>query len=75
MPDTGKRSPPLAAPAEPPSLDDRTAYAEQIGLDPEQLGFSEFTESGFWDVDDVLRSIFEEASEVLGQEFECPERK
>ena len=46
-------SPPLAAPAEPPSLDDREAFAKAAGLDTETLGFSEFTESGFMDVDDV----------------------
>jgi ribonuclease Z len=65
-------SPPLAAPAEPPSLDDRTAFAKQAGLDQEKVGFSAFTKSGFWDVDDVLRPIYQEASEVLGREFPYP---
>ena len=66
-------APPLASPAKPPSLDDRTAYAEQVGLKPEQIGFSDFTKTGFWDVDDVLREIYKEASEALGREFPYPE--
>ena len=65
-------SPPLAAPAEAPSLDDRTAFAEQAGIDIADIGFSEFTKGGFWDVDDVLRPIFEEASEALGRDFPYP---
>ena len=36
------------------------------------MGFSEFTQAGLWDVDDVLRPIFEEAGEVLGREFPYP---
>ncbi|WP_171236077.1 guanitoxin biosynthesis MBL fold metallo-hydrolase GntH [Ruegeria sp. HKCCA6837] len=65
-------APPLGAPAVPPSLDDRVAFADERGLDQDKLGFSEFTASGFWDVDDVLRPIFEEASEALGRDFPYP---
>ena len=65
-------APPLASPAEPPSLEDREAYAKAAGLKPENLGFSDFTKKGFWNVDDVLRPIFKEASEVLGREFPYP---
>ena len=65
-------SPPLGAPAKAPSLDDRKAFAKRAGIPEDKLGFSEFTESGFWDVDDALRPIFEEASEVLGREFPYP---
>lgn len=65
-------APPLAAPAEAPAPEDITAFAESVGLDPADVGFSEFTQGGFWDVDDVLRPIFEEASEALGQEFPYP---
>ena len=36
------------------------------------LGFSDFTKSGVWDVDDVLRPIYEEASEAVGREFPYP---
>jgi len=67
-------APPLAAPAKPPSLDDRVAFAKQYGLDQNKVGFGDFTKSGYWDVDDVLRPIFEEASKALGREFPYPER-
>ena len=65
-------APPLASPAEPPKPEDIDTFAESVGLDKENVGFSEFTESGFWDVHDVLRPIFEEASEALGQDFPYP---
>ena len=39
------------------------------------MAFSDFTESGYMDVDDVLRPIYEEASEVMGREFPYPENK
>ncbi|SFB72949.1 guanitoxin biosynthesis MBL fold metallo-hydrolase GntH [Tropicimonas isoalkanivorans] len=65
-------APPLGAPAEPPTLDDRTAFAEQVGIDIADIGFSEFTKSGYWDVDDALRPIFKEASEALGRDFPYP---
>ncbi|MDW4551689.1 guanitoxin biosynthesis MBL fold metallo-hydrolase GntH [Defluviimonas sp. D31] len=65
-------SPPLGAPAEPPSLDDRTAFAERTGIDIANIGFSEFTKSGYFDVDDALRPIFEEASQALGRDFPYP---
>ena len=38
----------------------------------ETLDFSELTNAGRWDVDYVLRPIYEEASEVLGKEFPYP---
>lgn len=65
-------SPPLAAPAEPPSPDDRTAFAEQAGIDPGAIGFSEVTKSGYLDVDDVLRAIYEEAGQALDRQFVYP---
>lgn len=65
-------APPLAAPAEPPKAEDKTAMAEKLGV--ETIDFSEFVASGVWDVDDVLKPIYEEASEVLGQEFPYPEK-
>lgn len=65
-------SPPLAAPAQPPSMDDRVAFAKRVGMDPNKIGFSDFTKSGYYNVDDVLRPIYEEASEVLGREFKYP---
>ncbi len=65
-------APPLGAPAKPPSLEDRTAFAKKAGLSTGSLSFSDFTQSGFMDVDDVLRPIYEEASKVLGREFKYP---
>jgi len=65
-------APPLASPAQSPSLDDRREFAEKVGLNPEDIGFSDFTKKGFWDVDDVLRPIYEKASEQLGSEFPYP---
>jgi len=67
-------APPLAAPAKPPSLDDRVAFAKQYGLDQKKVGFSDFTKSGSWNVDDVLRPIYQEASKALGREFPYPEK-
>jgi len=65
-------APPLAAPAKAPSLDDRTEFAKKAGLSTSSLSFSDFTKSGYMDVDDVLRPIYAEASEVLGREFKYP---
>ena len=62
-------SPPLASPAQAPKPEDRDAWEEKLGV---ELAFSEFTQNGFWDVDDVLRPIYEEAGQVLGREFPYP---
>ena len=65
-------APPLGAPAQPPSLKDRESFADKLGMDINDIGFSEFTKAGFWDVDDVLRPIYQEASDKLGREFPYP---
>jgi len=65
-------APPLAAPAKAPSLDDRTEFAKKAGLSTNSLSFSDFTKSGYMDVDDVLRPIYAEASEMMGREFKYP---
>ena len=44
--------------------------AERLGV--ETLNFSPFIADGVWDVDDVLRPIYEDASEALGKEFPYP---
>ncbi len=62
-------APPLAAPTQPPSPDDRKAYEEKLGV---SLEFSDFTKTGYWDVDDVLRPIYQDASERFGREFPYP---
>ena len=64
-----------ASPAEPPNPKDKETYAKAAGLKQQDLDFSDFTKKGFWNVDDVLRPIFKDASEALGQEFPYPERK
>ena len=65
-------APPLGAPAQAPKPEDKTEMAQKLGV--ETIDFSDFTKSGYWDVDDVLRPIFEEASQALGQEFPYPEK-
>ena len=65
-------SPPLASPAKAPGENDKLDYAEGGGLPADVMEFSDFTKEGFWDVDDVLRPIFEAASETLGREFPYP---
>ena len=63
-------APPLAAPPQPPVPEDRDKIAEMVGVDT--LDYSDYIKSGFWDVDDVLRPIYEDASEKLGKEFPYP---
>jgi ribonuclease Z len=64
-------SPPRVVPPGPPDMADRVAISEKYGW---EVGYSEFITGGMWDVDDVLRPIYEEASRVLGREFPYPER-
>jgi ribonuclease Z len=52
-------NPPVAYPAQPVSAEDRVGYSPEIA-------------AGRWDVDDVIKPIYEEASEALGREFEYP---
>ena len=65
-------APPLAAPAQPPSLEDRKDFAKRAGIKPEDIGFSDFTKAGFWKVDDALRPIYEETSRREGRTFPYP---
>ena len=62
-------SPPLASPAIPPDMADRAETSERLGW---ELGYTDFIANGKLDVDDVLRPIYEEASQVLGREFPYP---
>ena len=52
-------NPPAAYPPEPVSAEDRIGYSAEI-------------EAGRWNVDDVVRPIYEEAGEALGRKFEYP---
>jgi len=65
-------SPPLAQPAIPPKAEDKSTFAENFGVPRESMEYSDFTKSGYLDVDDVLRPIFKEASEKVGREFPYP---
>ena len=64
-------APPLASPAVAPKIEDRKPWEEKLGV---SLDFSDFIKSGFWDVDDVLRPIYKEASEANGREFPYPKK-
>ena len=66
-------APPLGAPEQKPSLDDRTAFAAKAGIDPDKIGFGELTKSGFWDVDDVLKPIYEEEGKKRGKTYNYPD--
>jgi ribonuclease Z len=68
-------APPLAGTAEPPGGDsDRKQFSEDAGIPVEALSYSDFVIEGRWgEVDEVLRGVYEEASEALGQEFQYPE--
>jgi ribonuclease Z len=66
-------APPSAAPAEPPSPEDKVAMAKSVGV--KSLDYSELIADGVWNADDVLRPIFKEASEKLRREFPYPEKK
>lgn len=63
-------SPPLAAPAEAPKEKDKTDFAKKVGVDT--LDYSDYIKAGTWDVDDVLRPIYEGASKEFGREFPYP---
>jgi ribonuclease Z len=54
-------NPPMASPALAPDPKDRVPYSPEI-------------EAGRLDMDDVIRPIYEEASEALGREFEYPKK-
>jgi ribonuclease Z len=68
-------SPPLTRPAVAPGKDDPVTFAKNNRLPAEAIGYSDFIAEGKWNVDDVLRPIFHEASEVVGREFKFPEKK
>ena len=63
-------APPGTQPAMPPTLADRKPFSEGLGV---ELQFSDFIASGKWNVDDVLRPIYEEAGKAQGREFPYPE--
>ena len=70
-------APPLAGAPQPPGGDaDRQAFSEEVGVPVDALGYSDFIIGGRWgEVDEVLRGVYEEASEALGRDFTYPEPK
>ena len=62
-------APPNAVPPNPPDPSDRDAFSKRLGWD---VGYTDFIANGKWDVDDVLRPIYEEASKMVGREFPYP---
>jgi ribonuclease Z len=55
-------TPAMASPAVAPDPNDRVPYSPEI-------------EGGKYDMDDVIRPIYEEASKALGREFKYPDKK
>jgi len=68
-------APPLAGPAEPPGGDaDRAQFSKDSGVPVEALLYSDFIKGVRWgEVDEVLRGIYNDASENLRREFPYPE--
>ena len=68
-------APPLAGKAEPPGGDpDREQFSEDTGVPVEAIKYTKYIIDGRWgEVDEVLRGVYKEASEALGQEFPYPE--
>lgn len=66
-------APPLAGQPQIPAEDDRPKFAEGVGIAVESMGYSDFIIGGRWSgVDEVLRGVYNEASEALGREFVYP---
>lgn len=67
-------APPLVGQPELPRDDDRENYSNDMNVPVEAMFYTDFIKNGRWgEVDDVLRAVYDEASEVLGREFEYPE--
>jgi ribonuclease Z len=68
-------APPLASEAKLPQKDDRANYSKETKVPVEAMEYSEFIQKGRWrEVDEVLRGVYEEASEAFGREFEYPSK-
>jgi ribonuclease Z len=67
-------APPLVNAPEPPGGDpDRQKFSKNTGVPVDALLYSDFIKGGQWgEVDDALRGVYKEASEVLGREFPYP---
>ena len=65
-------APPLAAPAELPDMADRKSFSKKTGVPEDAIGYSDYIADGTWNVDDVLRPIYEQAGKMLGRDFPYP---
>jgi ribonuclease Z len=67
-------APPLVNTPRPPGGDpDRQQFSKDTGVPLEALRYSDLISQGRWtEVDEVLRGVYQEASDVLGQEFPYP---
>ena len=66
-------APPLVNKPELPQKDDKEKYSKEMGVPNDAMGYSDFIKEGRWgEVDEVLRGVYKEASEVLGRKFEYP---
>ena len=68
-------APPQVKPSEPPTDADRQSFSQRSGVPVEAISYSDFIAAGKWNVDDVLRPIYQEASEAVGREFPYPEKE
>jgi ribonuclease Z len=66
-------APPLVSKPELPRKDDTENYSKEMSVDIKSMGYSDFIKAGQWDeVDEALRGVYKEASEILGREFPYP---
>jgi ribonuclease Z len=66
-------APPLVSKPELPQKDDTKKYSEEMGVADDVMGYSDVIKDGRWgEVDEVLRGVYKEASEMLGQDFPYP---
>jgi len=70
-------APPLAgAPQLPGGDSDREKFSKDAGVPVEALRYSDLISGGRWgEVDEALRGVYQEASEMLDREFPYPERE
>ena len=66
--------PRVGAPEPPGGARDREQFSKDFDVPVEALFYSDAVIGGRWgEVDEVLRGVYEDASEALGREFEYPE--
>ncbi len=68
-------APPLVGAPQLPNDSDKEQFGKDYGVSVKALSYSDFISGGRWgEVDEVLRGVYQEASEALGREFPYPER-